>query len=175
MELTQERLKELLSYDPLTGVFVWHEREIRAGSERTDKSWNSKYAGKQAGQVYGPDGLERVRISVDKVRYLAHRLAWLWMTGSWPNKEIDHKDMDPLNNKWSNLREATHSQNAMNRRGRSKYAKGVTIHRPSGLFQVRIHSNKVCKSLGYFKTIEAASAAYTTAAQKIHGEFARVA
>jgi hypothetical protein len=172
--LNQERLKELLRYDPETGLFYWLERPVRLGFERTDKTWNVRYAGKIAGDEFGKLR-PRIRISVDKRRFQAHRLAWLWMTGEWPAEEIDHKDMNPLNNKWENLREATHSQNGMNRKSRSKYAKGVTIHKPSGLFQARIYKDGRCRCLGYHKTPEEAHRAYIAAAKDLHGEFARAA
>lgn len=170
-ELTQARLKELLDYDPHLGVFSWRKRNVRSEFSRTDNSWNSRYANKPAGHIYGDR--ERLRISIDKKRYLAHRLAWLWMTGKWPIKEIDHIDLDSLNNKWNNLREATHSQNAMNRRGRGRFGKGIAFHSPSGLYQVRVHANNKCHTIGYFEELKDANSAYASAAKKLHGQFAR--
>jgi hypothetical protein len=160
MPLTQERLKELLRYDPLTGVFLWR---VNRGPAR---------AGKRAGCV-APAGYRAIR--PDGKMYLEHRLAWLYMTGSWPDNEVDHRDLDKSNNAWSNLRPATSSQNKANRKAQGKYPKGVTFHRPSGLFRAEAQRNGSRFYLGYFRTAELAHAAYCAAAPKIHGEFARAA
>ena len=52
-----------------------------------------------------------IRICIMRVKYLAHRLAWLYVTGSWPSQDIDHIDGDPTNNRFANLREVTHQEN----------------------------------------------------------------
>jgi hypothetical protein len=98
------------------------------------------------------------------------------MTGDWPPFEIDHIDMNGLNNRWNNLREATHSQNMMNKLyPNSTGFKGVSIRRKCTIrpFVARIHINNRHKHLGYFKTAKEAHTAYVRAAQKEHGEFAR--
>jgi hypothetical protein len=87
------------------------------------------------------------------------------MTGKWP-KEIDHIDGDPLNNKWSNLREATRSQNNANKVGIAGGLKGASFHKASGLWRADIK-----KGLGYFHTAQEAHEAYVVAAKKLHGEF----
>lgn len=100
-QLTVVQLKELLHYNPETGVFTW----ARSVGQRA-----------RIGRVAGskvPSGY--IKISVSKRVYSAHRLAWLYMTGSWPENEIDHVDNNPSNNAFSNLRAATKSQNAQNR------------------------------------------------------------
>ncbi len=161
MDLTQERLKELLSYDPLTGVFLWKVNRYRVK------------AGDRAGCVSSSNGYRIIRI--DQKNYSEHCLAWFFMTGAWPKDEIDHRDLDKARNVWDNLREATGSQNKANRRAKGKYPKGVSFHRASGLFSSRAQKDGKQISLGYFKTPELAHAAYCTAAPKIHGEFARAA
>lgn len=158
--LTQERLKELLSYDPLTGVFLWR---VNRGPAR---------AGKRAGCV-SPIGYRSIR--PDGKLYWEHRLAWFYMTGSWPDEEIDHRDLNRANNIWTNLRPSTSSQNKANRKPQGKYPKGVSLHRQSGLFKAGAQKNGHPIHLGYFKTPELAHEAYCAAATKIHGEFARVA
>lgn len=160
MKLTQELLKELLSYDPLTGVFLWRVDRYRVKS------------GCRAGGVSPSTGYRIIRLL--QTNYAEHRLAWFYMTGVWPD-EVDHKDLVRSNNVWTNLREATSSQNKANRKARGAYPKGVCFHRASGLFSSRVHKNGRQISLGYFKTPELAHAAYCVGAQTIHGEFARTA
>lgn len=99
--ITRERLGELLSYDPETGVFT---RLVHRGSER---------AGSMAGSPT-PDGY--LQITVDRRVYRVHRLAWFYMTGEWPKNQIDHIDLNRTNNRWSNLRDATNAQNNANKR-----------------------------------------------------------
>ena len=157
--LTQERLQELLSYDPGTGIFT------RVG----------KRGGRPAGSVAGvtkPDGY--VEIRVDGPSYKAHRLAWLYMTGEWPKDKTDHINRNPTDNRWSNLREATHSQNISNSKTRSDSRVGLkgVSPRGSGYVAVLSHGRKQIY-LGYFKTPEEAHAAYCDAASKWQGEFFR--
>lgn len=153
--LTGSRLEQLLTYDPGTGIFTW-----RGGQKKV-----------RAGMVAGtPDKDGYINICIDQQIYKAHRLAWLWMTGEWPTEEIDHKDLDKANNRFSNLREATHSQNQINRKKR-----GYTFDKRRGAFVAQIKENGKHRHLGQFKTSVEASAAYNEAANAIHGEFARTA
>ena len=154
--ITQERLKELLSYDPQTGLFTWL---MDKGSAR-----KGALAGKLNTASY-------VQIQLDKRVYLAHRLVWLYIYGAFPNCLIDHIDGDKNNNSLSNLREATHTENQRNKRKfRGKYLKGVMKVRNSYQSFIR-HDNKK-KYLGCFKTEQEAYQAYCLAAQKYFGEFA---
>lgn len=162
--LTAMRLREILRYDPETGLFT----------RLTDRG------GRRAGEVAGSQRKDdrRIQIYVDNRNEMAHRLAWLYMTGEWPSEEVDHRDMNPSNNRWSNLRLASHSQNAMNRTKRSDNTtglKGVYRHYKNGKFRAAIAANKKQYHLGVFDTREEAHAAYEAAAAKLHGEFARVA
>src|SRR5215475_15293516 len=92
-QLTQARLKEVLDYDPDTGVFRWKQRSAQ-GVRINDV----------AGSIHRTEGKHRdyVRINVDAKHYLGHHLAWLWAYGRFP-KEIDHIDRDGTNNRLSNL------------------------------------------------------------------------
>lgn len=107
---------------------------------------------------------------------MAHRLAFLYMTGSWPVNRVDHKDCNPLNNAFINLRQATASQNAANRgvdkRNTSGY-KGVSFYKPLGRWVAHIRHNYRLKSLGYFDTKEEAAEAYKKAAEAAFGDFSK--
>lgn len=161
MTPTQERLKDLLHYDPDTGVFRWRvTNSNRAVAGTVCRSLNGK---------------GYVQIGIDGRRYEAQRLAWLYMTGVWPSHMVDHVDMDPVNNRWANLRAATFAENMANTRALRNNSLGVKcVRRKSGRFQSHITIDGKQKFLGSFATIEAASAAYEAAAQKAFGNFARV-
>lgn len=155
--LTHERLREVLIYDPDTGLWTW----------RITVSNRAK-AGARAG-CRRNDGYHLIR--VDGRLYLAHRLAWLYMTGGWPEREIDHADGNPSDNRWANLRLATHAQNITNQtahRDNRLGAKGIRHHR-NGRFYVQV-AGRAC---GGYPTLEEAKAAYSAAAQVAHGEFYR--
>jgi HNH endonuclease len=158
-KLSAHRLRELLSYDPLTGIFRWKI----ARSNRI-----------AVGQQAGSKLKERPTIRIDGRHYRASRLAFLIMTGKWPKKFVDHKNLITYDNRWSNLREATHSQNAANSKTRNKKLalKGV---RQTGKksFHARITVNNRTIGLGKFSTMFTAHAAYIEAAKKHFGEFAR--
>lgn len=101
MKLTQERLKDLLRYEPETGNFYW----LNPAAKRM-------HHGELAGFV---DYNGYVYIKVDSKRHSAHRLAWLHVYGHFPSNFIDHINTVRSDNRISNLREATRSQNMMNR------------------------------------------------------------
>jgi len=160
--LTVERLKELLTYEPDTGLFV---RRIAVGS-----------GGRRCriGDVVGhrrKDGY--VHIAVDNERHLAHRLAWLYMTGEWPSTTLDHWDRDTSNNRWKNIRLAGYSMNSGNTVKRCDNTSGAKGVSPSGRngkpWKVQFQK---C-TLGYFATVEEAKACYDKAALEAFGEFYR--
>jgi hypothetical protein len=164
-ELTVERLRELLHYAPETGVFTWRQdrRCGRSASVLVVK------AGDVAGCI-APD--RRVLISVDSKRYKAHRLAWFYVTGAWPNNDIDHRDGDSTNNRWSNLRDVPHGVNMENirkaRPGSSSGLLGVSWHPASKSWHARISIGNRGKSLGYYKTPEEGHKAYLEAKRRLH-------
>ena len=165
--LTAEQLRAALIYDPETGVFTWRRRAD------VSKTWNTRYAGKQAGS---PGGGGYIVIGFNYFIYGAHRLAWLWMNGEWPpNGEVDHIDTDGTNNIWTNLRDATHRQNGRNRGigpNNTSGFKGVSRH--GARWRAYIAVNYQRRHLGTFDTKEEAREAYITAAERLHGEFARI-
>ena len=158
--VTRARLRALLHYDRETGEFRWRERT----SPRV-----------HAGLIAGTLNRDRYRlIAIDGRSYPAHRLAWLYMTGQWCSLMIDHRDGNPSNNRWNNLRRATRSQNSANRRvsrNNTWGLKGVSLHR--GRWCATICKKGRKHFLGCFSTPQAAHAAYVKAARKLFGEFAR--
>lgn len=161
--ITQARLKELLHYDPDTGVFTRIGIAGRNGSTRS--------VGSVAGSVSKSTGY--VRIMVDYREYLAHRLAWLYMTGKWPSLKIDHRNTVKTDNRWVNLREATDVQNSSNRKVKANSASGLKgVTKRGSKWYAAIKVNGEFKHLGCFATPELAAKAYTDAANQIHGEFA---
>lgn len=158
--LTAERLRELLHYDQETGLFTWRVPRKGTGG-----------MGSTAGRVNSGNGY--VDICVDYRRYLAHRLAWLYMTGEWPKNDVDHRDRVRTNNAWSNLRAATRSQNLANA---SKHRDGAApfkgIQRAGKAWQATIMARGVRKCLGTYATPEEAADAYRRAALEMNGEFA---
>ena len=118
-----------------------------------------------------------VHIGFCRRYYKAHRLAWLLMTGSWPSALIDHVNGVKSDNRWSNLREATRTQNAANARlavHNSSGFKGVSFHARRGRWQANIRTEGRYRYLGLFDTAEEAHAAYSREAKKHFGEFARI-
>ena len=155
--LTQKQLKEFLDYDKETGSFY---RKVSQGSAKV-----GSFAG-------GVNGYGYIRISINCRCYLAHRLAWLWVYGSWPINNIDHIDHNPLNNRICNLRDTTKSENAQNQikarihNGCGKL--GVSFFKRSGKFRATITLNGKWKHLGYFTTAEKAHTAYLAKKRELH-------
>jgi hypothetical protein len=161
-DLSFDRVDELLAYDPETGLLRW---KISRGS-------------RMKGGVAGNRTQKMVQVQIDGGGYVAHRLAWLLMTGTWPETELDHRNLDSFDNRWENLRVATHQQNCCNRRRevRNKSGfKGVHWHSVLKKWRTQIKVNGVITRLGAFNSAEEAYAVYCAAAVKYHGEFRRVA
>ena len=162
-DVTAERLRELLTYDALTGVFVWLQGN---GPERRGALVK---AGDIAGHVT-PKGY--VAIRVDGVSYQAHRLAWLYCRNAWPVFDVDHRDTVGSHNWIDNLRDVPNALNRQNvRKARSDSAtgiQGVSPYRKSNRFQARIRLNNRHHYLGTFATVEAARAAYVEAKHRLH-------
>ena len=122
--ITQEELQDRMTYHRSTGVFTWQERAtINTTSQREVRRWNTRFAGKAAG-CRTSNGY--IAITVNDVWFLAHRLAWLYVTGRLPHDQIDHIDGDGTNNSFSNLREVDNQGNARNRKVPASCKTGVT-------------------------------------------------
>lgn len=160
--LTSDRLRELLRYNPETGMFLWI---VTRGKNRI--------GGKEAGALNN----ERRRvIRVDYRMYYAHRLAWLYVTGKWPERAIDHIDGDPSNNRWSNLRAATLAQNAWNMARTSRNTsgeKGVDFFKQYGKWRAQVKANGRVHFLGHFENKDEAIETVRCARARLHREFAR--
>jgi len=158
-KLSQARLKELLHYDPLSGVFTW--KVWRGGAAR---------AGTVAGRF---DSKGYRQITVEMVAILAHRLAWFYMTGVWPEHEVDHINGIRADNSWANLRKATKNQNQQNLAGcrasnKSTGLLGASYDSESGKYLARIMVDGKGKNLGRFATAEEAHRAYCSAKKIKH-------
>lgn len=161
-DISAARLKDLFEYNPKTGKFS------------RIKFVKGTVVGTIAGVV---NGCGYVQIGIDYKVYLAHRLAWLWMTGEWPEDTVDHINNIRTDNRWKNLRRATVAQNVSNSRTpKDSFSgkKGAYLQ-PNGRWRAGITHNKKYISLGMFDTKEEANAAYYAAAIKFKGEFARAA
>jgi hypothetical protein len=160
--LTLDRLRELLSYDPNTGEFRW----LKSTSNRAP-------AGSRAGCYDDKRRVGYVLIGIDGRLFLAHRVAWFYLYEQWPAGEIDHKDGDGFNNRWSNLREATHPENSRNTKRRADNTtgvKGISLHANNAKpYQAWVNH----KYLGSFATLEEAAAIRDAAARQSHGDFYR--
>lgn len=163
-DTTVDRLKELLLYDQDTGLFTRRRAHGRNGCLNK---------GAKAGTLQNHG---YVAITIDNKRYLAHRLAWLYVYGRWPSKWIDHLNGNRSDNRISNLREVDKQQNQANSKkykSNSSGKKGVCLHKPSNKFRAYIVLNRRQKHLGLFDTVEEAYAAYAEAAERLFGKFAR--
>lgn len=161
--ITQERLKEVLYYHPESGDFVWlkHPQELGRDGTQAGFPHNKGY---------------RV-IALDDERYLAHRLAVLYMAGAWPANEVDHEDTVKHHNWWNNLRGADDEQNAQNRGTRADNVlneKGICWNKRSQKFIVQVQAGGV-RCAKRAATLAEAVAIRNDLVVQMHGNFARVA
>ncbi len=145
---TQEEVKRLFDYDPMTGFCTRLTRPARNVRIGQGLGWIQNCAG----------GLNYLKTEIDYKQYLVHRLIWLWMTGQMPEKDIDHIDGNGLNNVWSNLREATRSQNMRNAKIRTDNKSGqagVSFHARSRKWRASINTGVGTKKhLGYYDNLQ---------------------
>lgn len=161
MNVDQARVKELLDYDEVSGLFAWKKSQasqIRVGDVAGGISSDGYWCITLHGQRYG-----------------AHRLAWLYAHGVIPPADIDHINGDRLDNRLANLRLATRSENMRNSRGKRSASglKGAHWRAKRKAWVSQIYKDGKCVYLGRFPTAEEAHAAYVKAATELFGEFAR--
>lgn len=157
-------IRELFNYDPETGILSW-KKGRRGGIS----------AGASAGYRNG----DSIRIQINYHSFPITAIIWVWVNGywpkGWPEEFVDHIDRNPFNNKLSNLRLATYSQNNMNSSPRwdnTSGVRGVHYRRDMGKFYARIDVNSKVINLGAFETLEEAATARREAELKYFGEFA---
>ena len=155
--LTHEMVKESLDYNPDTGLFVWKRpNKVRKAGD---------IAGSKAAHGYA-------RVKIGQRHYLAHRLAWFWMTGAWPSGDIDHIDHNPSNNRIANLRDVTATENAQNQirpqAGGTSGFLGVSFRKDRGRYKATITINGKYRCIGQFVRAEDAHAAYVAVKRATH-------
>lgn len=171
--LTSKRANELLSYDEATGELRWKNIVGKTVGERRR---NGNCAGKLAGHKWTEpkSGKTYLQVRIDKKLYLAHRVIWLMRTGKFPEVTVDHADLDGMNNRWPNLRQATSTQNNQNVSKRtSRKFKGVFPCSKASRYQAKITADYKSIYLGTFVSEVDAARAYDRKAIEVQGEFAR--
>lgn len=160
--ITRDQLKQILRYEPETGDFYWVKPV--SGVKPFSKAGHMVH--------------KYLCICINKRKYRAHRLAWLYVHGKWPENDIDHINRNPVDNRIENLREATRTENNFNKK--------IPLHNKSGFKNVswnkfrnkwgaRIKIKNKYQHLGLFDCIELANLVASEHRDKYHGEFAREA
>lgn len=161
--LTAERLRELVVYDPETGVM---------------KSRVSRHRVKPGDVIGVLNSKGHLLTRISWRLYYVHRLAWLYMTGEWPTNFVDHRNGDPADNRWANLREATRAQNGRNRscnHGNRAGTKNVYWCARDRSWRVLIKADGVEHYIGQFRDLDEARTAAHTAMLQYHGKFSLIA
>ncbi|QMV32443.1 hypothetical protein 8G_00049 [Ralstonia phage Hyacinthe] len=157
-ELTADSVRELLDYDPSTGAFRW--RKTGKG-RRLDLAAGS------------PDRHGYLQTRINGRIYFNHRLAWLYMFGTWPEFVIDHINGNPSDNRIDNLRDVPRKTNQENQRKAASSNKttgllGASLHKGTGKFVAAIQSGRRSRYLGLHETPELAHEAYLSAKRTMH-------
>jgi len=147
--LTQKRLREVLNYDPVTGIFTFAK-------------------GKRKGRIAGTSHDSRgfLNVQFDNQRHLLHRLAWLWMTGTMPRWSVEHINGDRTDNRWKNLREGDRPQKTPYRAPWREPTSTPGVWQVADRFEAMVEVGGVTINLGAFETQEAAADAITRIQQR---------
>jgi HNH endonuclease len=158
--ITRERVMELLDYDPETGIFRWKVHRRPQSPPGTIAGWHS--------------GKKAQRIELEGENYLAHRLAWFYVHGIWP-EQIDHINGDRSDNRIANLRPANNSQNQANMAAKSNNStgyRGISLRRGSYIVQLcKTENGKKRKITKRFKVLEDAKVFAFEQSKVLHKEF----
>lgn len=162
--LTYARLKEVLHYDPQTGIFTWIDPK------------KPRFLGKIAGSNWINPKVRShyVSIKIDKVLYKGHRLAFLYVNGEFPKNMVDHIDGNGMNNRWDNLRECTRTENYRNVRkytNNTSGAKNVYFHKRTKTWDVSFGIDGKLHHYGCYKTFDEADAVAKKVRAELHGAF----
>ena len=169
---SQTYLLECFDYSPDTGVLVWKQRPLSHFKNTHGMNiWNAQYSSSPVGWLMKDS---RTMLSICKTKYLASRVIWKLMTGNDPTHQVDHININPSDDRWCNLREATPSQNSQNQNIRSDNTsgfKGVSFYKRRNKYQAALQINHKYFFLGWFDTAEEATNAYKIASLKHHKTF----
>lgn len=165
LEFPVEVLREIIDYDPDSGIMIWKrrkERECEWWSLRGARNFNAQFAGKEAGfskKVKNRDYTRREIKLPDAKNYVAHRVIWAWYYGVWPKGQVDHIDQTPLNNRIKNLRDVDNGTNQRNATRRKDNQTGVTgVSKQRNKWIVRIYKDGKVIPPERFDTMEEAVA-----------------
>lgn len=177
-QIDPEVVRNLLRYEPETGRLYWRERpSAMFSSQRSHSTWNARYAGREA--LTADNGLGYKIGSIFNRHYLAHRIAWVIIYGKWPDV-IDHINGNPGDNRLSNLRSVTVSENCCNSKRNRKNTSGqtgVTWSRAANKWAAQISLNGQAHFIGVFSDKADAIAARKSAERDLgfHPNHGRIA
>lgn len=166
VELSRDLIDELIDYNPETGVFtrkaIWRRGKLH---KRIGRAVAGDVAGAKCDRGY-------IWIALPGMRVSGHRLAWFLVNGEWPDREIDHINMDKGDNRICNLRLATRTQNKQNIQkplpNNTSGFLGVSFDKTKGKYLASIRLNGVQKNLGRFSSPEEAHERYLAAKREYH-------
>jgi hypothetical protein len=159
--LTYEQVKEIFDCDPEKGILIWKNHGRDSYLNGTVAGWFDKSTG-------------YVQVYTNKTTYKSHRVMWLLVTGKWPENQIDHINGIRNDNRFCNLREATHSQNRANSSIRPNFSGYRGVRASGKKWRAEIRFNNKTISLGTYDTPEEAHAAYVAKAKELFGDYTKV-
>ena len=172
---SQDYLQQCFDYDPETGVLRWKKRPREHFTTVANfVRWQTYRGGTEAGVIRGDSGYHQINMGGKSV--MAHRIIWKMVTGEEPIS-IDHRNLIKSDNRWTNLRPATLSENSQNRTAAQRIRvsgtlKGAYWNKKEGIWKATIMVNGNRIYLGRFATEAEAHARYCEEASRVHGEFA---